>query len=143
MDILQSLCELIEDPPNLILRNLSPLRLAPRNQITQAPSLTVLHRDIHRNILLVDLVIQIPQDMDILHPDQGIDFIDDMFFLLGGDRRKGDLFEHDLFLGGLAASQEEGLGAGLEQFVALLHFVNDCLCLNFNNYNSLTFNKQS
>ena len=124
VDILQSLRKLIEDPPNLILRYFPSLRLTPGDQITQAPALAVLHRDIHSNVLLIDLIIQIPQDMDILHPDEGVDLIDDVLFLLGRDGGEGDLFEHDLLLCGSAACQEELLGAGLEQFIALLHFVN-------------------
>lgn len=61
--------------------------------------------------------------MDVLHADEGVDFVDDMLLLLGRDGREGDLFEHDLLLGGFAASQEEGFGAGLEEFVALLHLL--------------------
>lgn len=122
VDILNCLCELIKDPPYFFLGNLLAFCLGLGDEILQAASLAVFHDNIDSNILLVDFVIEVPEDMDVFHAYEGVDFVDDMFLLLGGKGRKGDLLENYCLLIAFGLGLEELLALLLHDFVSLLHF---------------------
>lgn len=95
VDIIECLHELIEYSPNFILRNLFVLSLGSCEQLLQRASLTVLHNDVDCDIFFIDFVIEVSDNVDVVHPDESIDFIDDMLFLLGRNAGEGDLLNDD------------------------------------------------
>jgi hypothetical protein len=121
VDILYGLCKLIEDSPYFLLGNLFALSLTLGNEFLKSTTLTVLHDDIDSDIFLVDFIIEVPEDVNVLHAYESVDFIDDMFFLLGRKRGKGDLLQHDSFVVVLAPCLEELLPLLLYDIVSLLH----------------------
>lgn len=66
----------------------------------QGASSTVLHDYINGDVLFVDGIIEVSQDVHVVQPDEGIDFIDYVFLLFGGERAERDLLQHHLSLGG-------------------------------------------
>lgn len=92
MDIVDSLRELIKDLPNFIFFYLFIVRLRLRYEILEGATFAELHHNIHCVILAVYLEVQVSQDMDIVHVDESVDFVNDVLLLLGGNCRKGHLF---------------------------------------------------
>lgn len=45
----------------------------------------MLHGDIDSDILLVYFVVEVPEDMHVVHLQEGVDFVDDVLLFLGRD----------------------------------------------------------
>lgn len=107
MDVIDSLCKLIKDPPDTILFNPFPITPIPANEVVKSAAFTVLHGDVDCEISFVDFEIEVSEYVDIVHPDEGVDFVDDAFLLLRGDRGKRYLLQHYCLVGGLVLTTEE------------------------------------
>ena len=86
---------MIEDLPNFIFFESFILKFELADKILKSASFTIFHDDINSEVFLVDLKIQISEEVNVVHVYKGVDFINDMFFLFGRNRRKGDFFYHD------------------------------------------------
>jgi hypothetical protein len=87
----------------------------------EVAALAVLHDDIDSDILLIDLIVEVPEDVDVVHANEGIDLIDDMLLLLGGEGGEGDLLEYDCSVAVPAPRLEQLLPPLLHDIVSLLH----------------------
>ena len=77
------------------------------DEISNCPSLAVFHGDIDSDIFFVDFKLEIFENMDVVHADEGIDFLDDVLFLFGRNGWKGYLLDDDVFLSEFILSFEE------------------------------------
>ena len=126
VDVVEGLGELVENPPNLVLFDPPALGPDPGHEVLQRAALALLHHDIHREVLLVDLVVQVAQNMHVVHLQQGVHLVHDVLLLLGRDGRKRHLFDDDCALVRLAHAPEDVLALALEHAVPLFH-LNDQL----------------
>ncbi len=88
MDIVDSLCQLVEDLPDLVLLDPFIFCLGFSDKILEGAALAKLHDYINGVILPIDLKVKISEDMDIVHVDKCVNLVDDVLFLLGRHRRK-------------------------------------------------------
>jgi hypothetical protein len=109
VDVLKCLGQLIKDPPHFFLGNAFSLLPGSGNEILQRAASAVLHDDVDSDVLLVDGVVEVAQELHVVQPDERVDFVDDVFLLLGRERAEGDLLEHDLTHGGEGDGLEEVL----------------------------------
>ena len=66
----------------------------------EGASFAVLDEDVEGEVFLVDLVVEVADDVDVVHLDEGVDLVDDPLFLFGGDGGEGDLLGDGLGFGG-------------------------------------------
>ena len=93
LTIIESLCQLIEDPPDKILRNFLPLSFMFIDQFLESPTLTMFHCYVNGDILLVNFVLEISKNVGIIHFEEDINLVNDLFFPLLFDGGEGDLFD--------------------------------------------------
>ncbi len=121
VDVLDGLGQLVEDPPHLILGDLPALGLGPGYEVLERAAVAVLHEYVHGDVLLVDLVVEVPEDVEVVHADEGVDFVDDVLLPLGGEAGEGDLLEHEGLVAAPAPRLEHALPPLLHDFIAVLH----------------------
>lgn len=66
------------------------------DKVLQRATLTLLDCDIDRHFLAVDVVVVVSEQVWVVEAGQGVDFIDDVLFLLGGHSFEGDPSEAGL-----------------------------------------------
>lgn len=98
LDIVESLCQLVEDPPYKILRYFLPLSFMFIDQFLKSPTLTMFHCNINRDILFVNFILEISKNMGIIHFEENINFVNDLFFPLLFNRGERDLFDDGCLL---------------------------------------------
>ncbi len=83
---------MVKDPPNFILGQSLSFRPGDSNQILECTSSAVLHDDIDGDVLLVDGVVEVPEDVDVVESYEGVDLVDDVLFAFGGEGAEGHFF---------------------------------------------------
>lgn len=121
VDIVEGLCELIEDLPDFVLFESFVLAFQFGDEILKSATLAVFHDDIDSEVFLIYLEIQVSENVNVIHMYEGVDFIDNVLFFLGRNRGEGDFFYDDIAVAVLGFGLQEGLGLVLKHFVAFLH----------------------
>lgn len=98
---------MIEDAPNLLLRQSFSFHPCTINQVLQCPTPTILHYDIDSHIFLINYIVEVSEDVYVVKSDEGVYFIDDMLLTFGRERAKGDLLKDDFAFGREGDSFEE------------------------------------
>ena len=89
---------MIKHPPNFLFFYPFTLTFALLNKVGYGSALAVLHNDIDSDILFVDFEIEVFENVDVVHADESVDFLNYAFFLFRGDVGEGYFFNYDVFL---------------------------------------------
>ena len=80
---------MIEDLPYFLFFDLFVLAFMSLDEIFEVATLTIFHGDIDCQLSSIDVKVEVSQDVDVFQSEEGVDFMDDVLFLFGGDGLEG------------------------------------------------------
>jgi len=98
VDVFEGLSQLVEDAPHFLLRQSLAFGFGLSDEFLECASAAVLHDDIDSDVFFVDGVVEVPEDVHVVQPDQRIDLVYDVLLALRGKRPERYLLQHHLTL---------------------------------------------